>query len=102
MGTLISNDNRAEKRNIDTYLAGNRTHFAAKSLFRSRFLSRATKIILYKTLIRPVVSYGAEAWTLTKKEEKAVLIFERKIFRRIYGPKYENGNGKVGRIENYK
>jgi hypothetical protein len=37
------------------------------------------------------VSYGAEAWTLTKKEEQAVLIFERKIFRRICGPKYENG-----------
>jgi len=40
------------------------------------------------------VSYGAEAWTLTKKEEQAVIIFERKIFRRIYGPKYENGEWK--------
>ena len=37
---------------------------------------------------------GAEAWTLTKKEEQAVLIFERKIFRRIYGAKYENGEWK--------
>jgi hypothetical protein len=50
--------------------------------------------MLYKTLIRPVVTYGAEAWTLTKNEEQAVLIFERKIFRRIYGPKYENGEWK--------
>ena len=32
--------------------------------------------------------------TLTKKEEQAVLIFERKIFGRIYGPKYENGEWK--------
>ena len=40
------------------------------------------------------MSYGAEAWTLTKKEEQALLIFERKIFRRIYGPKYENGEWK--------
>jgi len=40
------------------------------------------------------VSYGAEAWTLTKKEEQALLIFERKIFRRICGPKYENWEWK--------
>jgi len=31
---------------------------------------------------------------MTKKEEKALLIFERKICRRIYGPKYENGEWK--------
>ena len=99
LGTLISTDNSVEKEIKRRILVGNRTYFAAISLFRRRLLSRATKIILYKTLIRPVVSYGAEAWTLTKKEEQAVLIFERKIFRRIYGSVYEKGNGKVGRIE---
>jgi hypothetical protein len=31
---------------------------------------------------------------MTKKKEKVVLIFERKIFRRIYGPKYENEEWK--------
>jgi len=40
------------------------------------------------------VSYGAEAWMLTKREEQALLIFGRKIFRRIYGPKYENREWK--------
>ena len=42
------------------------------------------------------MTYGADVWTLTKKEEQAVLIFERKIFRRIYGAKYENGEWKSG------
>jgi hypothetical protein len=41
------------------------------------------------------VSYGAETWTITKREEQAVLGFERKIFRRIYGPKYGNGEWKT-------
>ena len=50
--------------------------------------------MLYKTLIRPAVSYGAVAWMLTKKDEQAVLIIERKIFRRIYGAKYDNGGWK--------
>jgi len=94
MGTLISNDKGVDKEIQRLTLAGNRTYFAAMSLFRSRLSSRATKIILYKTLIRPVVSYGAEAWTLAKKEEQALLIFKRKIFRKIYGPKYGNGEWK--------
>ena len=75
-------------------MAGNTTFFAAISLFRNRFLSRATKILLYKTPVRPTVAYGAVTWTMTKKQEQALLIFERKIFRRIYGPKYEDGEWK--------
>ena len=100
LGTLISNDNSVQKEIQRRIWAGNRTYFAAISLFRNRLLSRATKIRLYKTLIRPVVTYGVETWTMTKNEEQALLIFERKIFRRIYGPKYEEGKGKLGRIEN--
>jgi len=69
MGTLISNDNSVEKEIQRRILAGNITYFATVSLFRSRLLSRATKIMLNKTLRRPVVSYGVEARTVTKKEE---------------------------------
>jgi hypothetical protein len=43
-------------------------------------------IYSYKTLY---------TWMMTKKEEQALLIFERKIFRRICGPKYEDGEWKI-------
>jgi len=99
LSEFIYLDNSVEKEIKRRILAGNRTNFDAISLFRSRILSRGTKIILYKTLIRPVVLCGAEAWTVTKKEEQAVLIFERK--REEYMVlNMKMGNGKVGRIEN--
>jgi hypothetical protein len=62
LGTPISNDNSVGKEIQRRILAGNSTYFAAINLFRSQLLSRATKILLYKTLIRPVVPYEAEAW----------------------------------------
>jgi hypothetical protein len=95
LGTLISNESNVENEIHRRILAGNRTYFAAIRLFRSRLLTRGTKILLYKTLIRLVVTYGAETWTMTRKEEQAVLVFERKIFRRICGPKYEHGEWKT-------
>ena len=97
LGTLHSNENSVEKEIQRRILAGSRTYFAAISLFRSRHLSRATKMLLYKTPIRPVVSYGAETRKMTKKEEQAVLMFERRIFRRICGPKYKNREWKSRR-----
>jgi len=44
LGTLISNDNNTEKEIQRCILAGNRTYFAAISLFRSRLLPRSIKL----------------------------------------------------------
>jgi len=52
---------------------------------------------IYKTLIRPVVTYGSEICTLTKADENLLRIFERKILRKIYGPIQE---GDTWRIRN--
>jgi len=68
LGTLISNDNSVQEEVQRRILADNRTHFAAISLFRNRLLSRATKIRLYKTLMRPVLTYGAETWNTQELE----------------------------------
>ena len=54
---------------------------------------------IYKTLIRPIATYGAEAWTLTKKDADKLKIFERKVIRRIYGAVKE---GDIWRIRNNK
>jgi hypothetical protein len=34
-----------------------------------------------KTVIRPIVTYGAETWTLTEKMEKLLMTWKRKVLR---------------------
>jgi hypothetical protein len=58
-------------------------------------IHKKTKVMLYKTLTRTVLTYGRENWTLSKKSENALSIFERKILRRIYGPVKDNGHWRI-------
>ena len=53
---------------------------------KSRALNRSSKLKIYKSLIRPIGTYGCEAWTLTKRDEKYLRIFECRILRKIYSP----------------
>jgi hypothetical protein len=60
-------------------------------MHKSKIISTRSKLQIYKTLIRPVVTYGAETWTLTAMEENALGRFKRKVLRKIYGPVVDNG-----------
>ena len=37
-------------------------------------------------MIRPIVTYSSETWTVTAKDENNLRIFERQILRKIFGP----------------
>jgi hypothetical protein len=41
---------------------------------------------IYKMMIRPVIMYSSETWTITTKDENNLCIFERQILRKIVGP----------------
>jgi wyosine [tRNA(Phe)-imidazoG37] synthetase (radical SAM superfamily) len=71
-------------------MMGNKAYYANRQLFNSSLISRKSKLQIYRTLVRPVVTYGLESWTLTMEEERALAVFERKIFLKIYGPVIEN------------
>ena len=70
-----------------------------RQLFNSSLVSRNSKLQIYRTLVRPVVTYGSESWTLTMEEETALAVFERKILRKIYGPVKENELWRIRRNE---
>jgi hypothetical protein len=58
---------------------------------KSRASNRSSKLKIYKSLIRPVVSYGCEAWTLTNRDEQYPRIFGARILRKIFGPVQNEG-----------
>jgi len=48
-------------------------------------MPRNLKMKIYKSIIRPVLLYGAEVWALRKKEERLLETTEMKMLRRIKG-----------------
>ena len=46
-------------------------------------MPRKLKVKLYKTVIRPVLTYGAETWTLRTKEENTLEATEMRMLRRL-------------------
>jgi hypothetical protein len=64
-------------------------------MLKSKRISRRSKLQIYKKLIRPIVTYGAETWTLTDTEENALRGFKRKVLRKIYGPVMDNGAWQI-------
>jgi hypothetical protein len=50
-------------------------------------LSKNLNIKIYGTIILPVALYGCETWPLTLREERRLRVFEKRVLRRIFGPK---------------
>lgn len=94
LGSLVNNENKVSVEIDRRIMAANRAYFANLRLLKSKLLSRATKLRLYKSLIRPVVTYGAETWYLSQNDCRKLAVFERKVVRRICGATFVNGRWK--------
>jgi hypothetical protein len=92
LGTVLTNKNELRPEIEKRITNANRAYYALLSLLKSQSVGRAEKVKIYKTLIRPVVTYGAEAWTLNKDIAKGLSVFERKILRRIFRATKVNEN----------
>ena len=48
------------------------------------------KLTLKNTIIDKTLTYASGTWKLTKRDRKQLNIFERKVYRRVLGPVYDN------------
>jgi hypothetical protein len=77
-------------------LSGNLCYYAYGQLMNPRALNRSSKLKIYKSLIRLVVTYGCEARTIRARGEQYLRIFERRILSKIFGPvQKEDGSWRI-------
>ncbi|XP_065092217.1 uncharacterized protein LOC135713033 [Ochlerotatus camptorhynchus] len=82
--SLVTAENDTSREIQRRIMAGNRAYFGLRRTLLSNKIRHRTKLTVYKTLIRPVVLYGHESWTMVVEDQRAIGDFERKVLRTIY------------------
>jgi hypothetical protein len=85
LDTCLTSINEIRPKIEKRIATANTAYYALHPILKSQSVYRNIKIIIYKTLIRPVITYGAEAWTMSSETGKWLAIFERKVLRKILG-----------------
>jgi hypothetical protein len=74
LGMTVTNQNLIQDEIKRRLNSGNACYHSVKNLL---------------TIILPVVLYGCETWSLALSEEHRLRVFENRVLRRIFGPKWD-------------
>ena len=83
--SILNANNKMTIEIAERISKSSKAYYANAKLIKSEFLKKNTKMKIYKMMIRPVIMYSSESWTLTAKDEN-LCISERQILRKISGP----------------
>jgi hypothetical protein len=100
LGTIVTSQNLIQAEIKRRLNSGNACYHSVQSLLSSRLLSKNLQIIIYKTIILPVVLYGCKTLSLTIREEHRLRMFENRMLRRIFGPKRDEVTGEKRKLHN--
>ena len=90
VGVTLNEDNNHQTDLQERIKNVNKTYFMLQKLFRNKNVSKKLKFRLKNTIIDKTLTHTSETWILTQRDRKQIKIFERKVYRRILGPVYDN------------
>jgi len=99
LGTTLTNQSSITEEIKSRLKSGNACYYSVQKLLSSRLLSKNLKIKIYRNIFLPVF-YRCESWSLTLREERKLRLFENKVLRRIFGPRWEEVMGDWRRLHN--
>jgi hypothetical protein len=86
LGSIVNTDNTMEGEIKERIALENKGYFANKKMFQSRLISKRAKLKLHYSVLRPIVTYSCETWILKETIINKLLVFERHVLRKIFGP----------------
>jgi hypothetical protein len=84
--SIVNGNNSIEEEIKERIILGIKAYYANQALFKTKLLSKKTKLKIYWALVRPVITHACETWALKEAIKQKLLVFERKILRRNFGP----------------
>ena len=90
LGVILNEDNNKQIHLQERIKNANKTYFMLQNFFKNKNISKKLQLRLNNTIIDKTLTCASETWTPTKRERKQLNIFERKMYRRILGPVYDN------------
>ena len=61
-----------------------------------KIVNESINLKIYKTLLRPTVTYGCEHCTFTKRSKQMLLISERHVLTKIVDPVMDSYGRRIG------
>jgi hypothetical protein len=100
LGTTLTSDNCIQEEIKGRLKSGTACYHSVQSLLSSSLLSKNLKIEIYRTIILSVVLYGCETWSLRLREDRRLRALEKRVLRRIFGPKRDEITGEWTQLHN--
>ena len=100
LGTILTNQTSIQEEVKSRLKPGNACYHSVPNLLSSSLLSKNLKIKIYRPIIFPVVLHGCETWSLTLREERRLRVFEKRVLRRIFGPKRDKVTREWRKLHN--
>jgi len=54
-------------------------------IWKANDISKSTKVLLYQTLVRAIILYNSETWTLKEEQKRKLRVLEMSVLRKICG-----------------
>ena len=85
----MNSDNSIEEEIQHRITLGNKAYHDNQFFFKVRLVSKKSKLKLYWSITRPIITCDCETWGLRGTIKNKLMVFERKVLRKIFGPTKE-------------